>query len=106
MLEILWLSAFVGSNPISSSDTTYKLFIANSKTEKILNDYIKSRSDIKHKLNNLKIDPRKLNGAHPLHGRLEGKWSCWLGSNIRMIYIIDEKEKMIIIQAVGSHKIY
>lgn len=84
----------------------YRIFTANSKTEKILQEYISLRDDIKEKLDKLKSDPRKANGAHPLHGKLEGKWSCWLGSNIRMIYIIDEKEKKIIIEAVGSHKIY
>lgn len=53
-----------------------------------------------------RIDPRRANGAHPLHGRLEGKWSCWLGYNIRMVYSIDDRQEMIIIEAVGSHKIY
>jgi len=49
---------------------------------------------IKEKLDKLKIDPRRNLGAHPLHGRLEGKWSCWLGSNIRMIYSINDIEKI------------
>lgn len=64
------------------------------------------REDIKEKLNKLKIEPKKANGAHPLHGRLDGKWSCWLGLNLRMIYSINDKDKIIIIEAVGSHKIY
>jgi len=68
----------------------YTLFTANSKTEKRLQEYLSLRADIKEKLERLKVDPRKVNGAHPLHGRLEGKWSCWLGSNIRLIYSIDE----------------
>ena len=84
----------------------YKLFVANSKTERLLNKYIKLRQDIKNKLDKLKENPRKANGAHPLHGKLKGKWACWLGSNIRAIYIIIEKEKSIILQAVGSHNIY
>jgi len=84
----------------------YRIFTANSKTEKKLQEYISSRDDIKEKLDKLKLEPRKANGAHPLHGKLEGKWSCWLGGNIRMIYIIDDEEKRIIIMAVGSHKIY
>ena len=84
----------------------YKIFTANSKTEKRLLEYISFRADIKEKLDKLKIEPRRANGAHPLHGRFEGKWSCWLGSNIRMIYSIDDKEMKIIIEAVGSHKIY
>ncbi|MBM3233976.1 type II toxin-antitoxin system mRNA interferase toxin, RelE/StbE family [Candidatus Pacearchaeota archaeon] len=84
----------------------YKIFTANSKTEKRLMEYICSRDDIREKLEKLKVEPRRVNGAHPLHGRLEGKWSCWLGYNIRMIYSIDDKKEMIIIEAVGSHKIY
>ena len=84
----------------------YKIFIANKKTEKKLREYLAMRKDIRNKLDTLKINPRKSNGAHPLHGRLNGKWACWLGSNIRMIYSINEKEKQIIIEAVGTHKIY
>ena len=61
---------------------------------------------IKDKLERLKQNPRKEIGAHPLHGKLTGKWGCWLGSNIRMIYEIDEKNKEIIAEAIGSHKIY
>lgn len=84
----------------------YSLFTANSKTEKILMEYIASRSDIKNKLDRLKDNPKLANGAHKLHGRLAGKWACWLGSNIRAIYNIDEVRKIIIIEAVGTHKIY
>ena len=84
----------------------YKLFTANSKTEKILQEYILLRNDIKHKLDALKNDPKRSNGAHPLHGRLMGKWACWLGSNIRAIYTINDQEKIIIIESVGTHKIY
>ena len=84
----------------------YTIFTANSKTEKRLNQYIKLRKDIITKLERLKLDPRKEIGAHPLHGRLAGKWSCWLGSNIRMIYSIDNENKKIIVEAVGPHEIY
>ena len=84
----------------------FRLFTANRKTEKGLQGYISSRNDIKHKIDELKIAPRKANGAHPLRGRLKGKWACWLGSNIRAIYIINDKDKIIIIEAVGTHKIY
>ncbi len=84
----------------------YKLFSANSKTEKRLNEYISLRADIKEKLEKLKLDPRRTNGAHPLHGRLAGKWSCWLGSNIRLIYSLDDKNSKLIVEAVGSHKVY
>jgi addiction module RelE/StbE family toxin len=84
----------------------YRIFTANSKTEKILQEYLSCRRDIRDKLEKLKLDPRRTNGAHPLHGKLDGKWSCWLGSNIRMIYLIDDKNQSIIALAVGSHKIY
>ncbi len=84
----------------------YKIFTANSKTEKRLQEYLLSRQDIKAKLDKLRLEPRKSNGAHPLHGSLSGKWGCWLGSNIRMIYIIDDQKSQIIVLAVGSHKIY
>ena len=84
----------------------YELFTANSKTEKRLKDYVLSRKDIKNKLDKLKENPHKHNGAHRLHGRLAGKWACWLGSNIRLIYTIKESDKLIIIEAVGTHKIY
>ena len=84
----------------------YKIFTANNKTEKILLEYISQRQDIKNKLDLLKLNPRKYNGAHPLHGRLKGKWACWFGSNIRAIYSINDKEGIIIIEAVGTHKIY
>lgn len=84
----------------------YKLFIANNKTEKKLKDYIKIRPDIKRKLDSLKLDPYKSCGSHLLHGKLKGKRACWLGSNIRMIFSINEESKTIFIEAVGSHKIY
>jgi mRNA-degrading endonuclease YafQ of YafQ-DinJ toxin-antitoxin module len=64
----------------------YSLSVANSKTEKLLLNYIKLRKDIINKLDKLKENPRRENGAHPLHGRLNGKWACWLGSNLRLIY--------------------
>jgi len=84
----------------------YSLSTANSKTEKILRNYIEERRDIKSKLELLKENPRRSIGAHPLHGKLDGKWACWLGSNIRAIYIINEENKSIIILAIGTHKIY
>lgn len=84
----------------------YSLLVANSRTEKILQEYISQRNDIKEKLDKLKIEPRRANGAHQLHGKLDGKWACWLGSNIRLIYTLNDEKKEITILAVGSHKIY
>ena len=84
----------------------YEFVVANTKTEKRLRLYISIRNDVKDKLDRLKIDPRRSSGAHPLHGTLFGKWACWLGSNIRMIYLIDDSLRTITILAVGNHKIY
>lgn len=84
----------------------YSLFTANTKTEKRLREILAMRKDIKEKLKNLQDYPRKAAGAHPLHGKLAKKWACWLGSNLRMIYTIDDEKKNIIIIAIGTHKIY
>jgi mRNA-degrading endonuclease YafQ of YafQ-DinJ toxin-antitoxin module len=84
----------------------YNLVTANIKTEKLLRNYIELRHDLKNKLNRLRENPYVELGAHRLYGKLEGKWACWLGANIRAIYIIREEEKLIIIEAVGTHKIY
>ncbi len=84
----------------------YEIATANSKVEKNLRKYLDIREDIRSKLDRLRSEPRRELGAHPLHGWLAGKWACWLGGNIRMIYSIDEEKKLIIVQAVGTHKIY
>jgi len=84
----------------------YQLHVTNIKTENNIEKYVKLRQDIKEKLERLKENPRKANGAHQLHGKLKGKWACWLGSNIRAVYYIDEEIKRITIEAIGTHKIY
>ena len=81
----------------------YEITTANSKVERKLREYVLLRKDIPGKLERLKENPRKANGAHPLHGELKGKWACWLGSNIRAIYSIKEELKWIIIEAIGTH---
>ncbi len=84
----------------------YQIFIAGSKVEKMLQFYISNRKDIKDKLERLKENPRKANGAHPLYGKFKGEWACWLGSNIRIIYVINEELNRIIIESIGTHKVY
>lgn len=84
----------------------YEFYTASNRAEKELRKALETRNDVKDKLDKLKRDPRKASGAHPLHGRLKGKWSCWLGSDLRMIYSINDEEKQIIIEAVGTHKVY
>ena len=84
----------------------YEITTRNKNIEKRLEECFNMRRGIREKLIRLKENPRKEIGAHPLHGKLIGKWGCWLGSNIRMIYTIDDSKKLIIMEAVGSHKIY
>lgn len=84
----------------------YEIYNSNKKVEKKIKDYISIRKDMIHKLKMLKENPRRHCGAHPLHGELKGRWACWFGSNVRMIYSIDDKEKIIWIDDVGTHKIY
>ncbi len=84
----------------------YEIVTRNKRVEKILNDYIDKRSDIVDKLNRLKVNPRRECGAHPLYGELKGKWACWLGSNIRMVYKIDDINKVMVVEKVGTHKVY
>jgi addiction module RelE/StbE family toxin len=84
----------------------YKLTTRSKKAEKQFYTGTSSRKGIPSKLDKLKADPRKELGAHKLKGKLEGKWSCSLGADIRMIYEIDDENKEIVVVAVGSHKIY
>ncbi len=66
----------------------YECYYSNKKVKKRIQEYIKIRDNITEKLIKLKNNPRRECGAHPLHGLLQGKWSCWLGSNMRMVYVI------------------
>ena len=84
----------------------YKLTTRSKKAEKQFYEVINSRKSISEKLEKLKEDPRKYLDAHKLKGKLEGKWSCSLGYDIRIVYEIDEQNKEIVVVAAGSHKIY
>jgi addiction module RelE/StbE family toxin len=84
----------------------YEIYVANSKTEKILRKNILINPKIKNKLDRLKENPTRVLNAHIPHGKLKGKWACWLESNLRMIYSLDLKNNIIIIEAIGSHNIY
>ena len=84
----------------------YEIYTANRRTEKRLQALIALRNDIKEKLHRLTTNPRQELDAHPLHGRLAGKWSCWLGSNLRLMYTINDAHQQIIVEAVGPHTIY
>lgn len=91
---------------MKDSSFVYEIYPANRRVEKTLQELILLRKDIVDKLRRLKDDPRRALDAHFLHGQLKGKWSCWLGYNLRMIYTIDDINKMIEVEAIGSHKIY
>jgi len=78
----------------------------SKKAEKQLYKMFHSYSVIKKKLEKLAENPRKELEAHKLKGKLAGKWSCYLGWDIRLVYEIDDKNKEIVVVAVGSHKVY
>ncbi|MDO8508263.1 MAG: type II toxin-antitoxin system mRNA interferase toxin, RelE/StbE family [Nanoarchaeota archaeon] len=78
----------------------------SKKAEKQFYDLVNSRGDVKKKLIRFSENPRMELDAHKLKGKLAGKWSCYLGNNIRMVYEIDDINKEIIVVAVGSHKVY
>ena len=84
----------------------YKFTTRSKKAEKQFYDAINSRADVRDKLERLKNDPRRELDAHKLKGKLQEKWSCWLGGNLRLIYEIDDENKEIIVVAAGSHKEY
>lgn len=84
----------------------YEIITKSKKAEKQFYEVLNLRLGIPEKLEKLKLDPRRELNAHKLKGRLEGKWSCSLGSDIRRVYKIDDENKEIVIFAVGSHKIY
>lgn len=84
----------------------YKITTRSKKAEKQYYEALASRKDMPEKLEKLKENPRKELDAHKLKGKLDGKWSCSLGKDLRMIYEIDDGNKEIVLVAVGSHKIY
>ncbi|PIN80711.1 type II toxin-antitoxin system mRNA interferase toxin, RelE/StbE family [Candidatus Woesearchaeota archaeon CG10_big_fil_rev_8_21_14_0_10_30_7] len=84
----------------------YEFTTRSKKAEKQFYEVLNSRNDVKEKLQRLKNNPRKELDAHKLKGKLEGKWSCWLGGDLRLIYEIDDENKEIVVVAAGSHKEY
>jgi len=84
----------------------YKFTTRSRKAEKQFYHVLSLRKDILEKLEKLKSNPRRELNAHRLKGKLEGKWSCYLGGNIRLVYEIDDENKEIVVVAAGSHKIY
>ena len=84
----------------------YKLTTRSKKAEKQFYEVLNLRKSVPDKLELLKEDPRKHLDAHKLKGKLEGRWSCSLGYDVRMVYEIGDDSKEIVVVSVGSHKIY
>lgn len=84
----------------------YKITTRSKKAEKQFYEILNAREGIPEKLEKLKQDPRREIDAHKLKGKLEGKWSCYLGGDIRLVYEIDDINKEIVVVAAGSHKVY
>ena len=84
----------------------YELVVEIKRVKKKLDKYLKQRKDISLKLKRLCFNPRYELGAHKLHGELREKWSCWLGGNLRIIYVIDDENKVIRVEKIGPHNIY
>jgi len=83
----------------------YVFRVYKRKTEKKLY-FIKKFARIRTRLHLLRINPRRNSGAHKLKGKHTGKWSCVLGSDLRMMYIINDEERIIEVLLIGSHNIY
>ena len=64
----------------------YKITTRSKKAEKQYYEVLYSRQGISEKLEKLKQNPRRELNAHKLKGKLKGKWSCSLGSDIRIVY--------------------
>ena len=82
----------------------YRLTTRSKKAEKQFYETLKSQKDASVKLEKFIQDPRKELDAHKLKGKLDGKWACSLGYDLRIVYEIDDKNNEIVILAVGSHK--
>ncbi len=70
----------------------YKITTRSKKAEKQFYSFLDGKTTKKLEL--LKQNPRTNLGAHKLKGKLKKFWSCWFGSNIRMIY---ENKEIIVV---------
>ncbi len=82
----------------------FKFTTRSKKAEKQFYEVLNSREGISLKLEELKENPRGNFNAHKLKGKLKGKWSCYLGSDIRLVYEIDDQNNEIVVVAAGTHK--
>jgi|TARA_Y100000310_G_scaffold212914_1_gene213802 addiction module RelE/StbE family toxin len=82
----------------------YEITTRTKGVERRYNKFVNYK--IEKKLGQLKQNPRGKLGAHKLKGKLKSLRSCWLSADLRMTYEIDDQNKLIIVEAIGSHKIY
>ena len=82
----------------------YKFTTRSKRAEKQFYQVLSLREAIKNKLEMLRNDPRGQFNAHKLKGKLEGKWACYLGYDVRLVYEIDDENKEIVVVSAGSHK--
>lgn len=82
----------------------YEITTKSKRAEKQYYEALQSNSTMSEKLEKLKENPRGCLDAHKLKGKLSGLWSCWLASDLRMVYKIDDEKKEIILFSVGNHK--
>jgi len=60
----------------------------------------KSKKKVNKAISEIMNDPFSSNKTKRLKGRLEGKYRYVIG-NLRIIYLVDEEEKVIYIEAIG-----
>lgn len=82
----------------------YTFTTRSKRAEKQFYAVLESRSGAREQLEQLRSDPRNSLGAHKLRGKLSGKWSAKLGSDVRLVYEIDDEKREIVVVAAGSHK--
>ena len=82
----------------------YEITTRTKRVERQYNEFVNDK--IEKKLELLKQNPRGKLAAHKLKGKLKRLWSCWLSADLRMVYEIDDENKLIVVEAIGSHKVY
>ena len=84
----------------------YRLTTPSKRVEKMVLQAVSRDSTIRTKARELCLHPRTALFAHKLKGKLAGKWGCSLGYDLRMVYIIDDDRKEVVVLGIGTHKIY
>jgi addiction module RelE/StbE family toxin len=84
----------------------YTIVTQSKRAQRQYEQALYALNHIHKKLVLLQHNPRRALKAHKLKGKLQGKWSCWLASNVRLVYEIDDIHEQIVVFSAGSHKIY